>query len=326
MINYFATATTTALLLQHNPAEVAFFRLLHDEFHKAVYFIGATESEFALREQRLRHGIQIYQRQEQAWWVATTSSSQSLSSSSMQKREGVQPSSSSSLNQPAMKASPSGATLNASPTSGTTTTTPFAAAGSADSLSCSLLADKWQVMAKSIYRLYKDLLLLETFCIMTVASFSKILKKHDKVTGQVTREAFMQNVVLRHQNLVEYPTVVERLARIQTMYNQVAQVRRQQRKQQRQRQEQQREFPWSTVATAAVQEIPRVRHGRRVGRTIYLDQSEDDDEDEREDRQHNEASGGSAATVDEAAGNFTEEERLFLDMIHQIQSFTQQHR
>jgi hypothetical protein len=145
------------------------------------------------------------------------------------------------------------------------------------------------------------------------------------VTGQVTREAFMQNVVLRHQNLVEYPTVVERLARIQTMYNQVAQVRRQQRKQQRQRQEQQREFQWSTV-TAAAQEIPRVRHGRRVGRTIYLDQSEDDDEDEREDRQHDEASGGSAATVDEAAGNFTEEERLFLDMIHQIQSFTQLHR
>jgi hypothetical protein len=70
-----ATAATTlvATAMQRNPAEVAFFRLLHDEFHKAVYFIGATESEFALREERLQHGIEIYQRQEQAWSTSMSS-------------------------------------------------------------------------------------------------------------------------------------------------------------------------------------------------------------------------------------------------------------
>jgi hypothetical protein len=40
-----------------------------------------------------------------------------------------------------------------------------------------MVSEKWSMLAKSIYRLYKDLLLLETFAIMTYCSFSKILKK-----------------------------------------------------------------------------------------------------------------------------------------------------
>lgn len=59
----------------------------------------------------------------------------------------------------------------------------------------SLASEKWSLLAKSIYRLYKDLLLLETFAIMTYCSFSKILKKHDKVTGHQTRSAFMSKIV-----------------------------------------------------------------------------------------------------------------------------------
>lgn len=58
-----------------------------------------------------------------------------------------------------------------------------------------MVHEKWSMLAKSIFRLYKDLLLLETFAIMTYCSFSKILKKHDKVTGHHTRVAFMSNVV-----------------------------------------------------------------------------------------------------------------------------------
>lgn len=58
-----------------------------------------------------------------------------------------------------------------------------------------LASEKWALLAKSIYRLYKDLLLLETFAIMTYCSFSKILKKHDKVTGHQTRTAFMSKIV-----------------------------------------------------------------------------------------------------------------------------------
>ena len=44
-----------------------------------------------------------------------------------------------------------------------------------------MVNEKWSMLAKSIYRLYKDLLLLETYAIMAYCSFSKILKKHDKV-------------------------------------------------------------------------------------------------------------------------------------------------
>lgn len=36
-----------------------------------------------------------------------------------------------------------------------------------------MVGEKWSLLAKSIYRLYKDLLLLETFAIMTYCSFSK---------------------------------------------------------------------------------------------------------------------------------------------------------
>jgi hypothetical protein len=101
------------------------------------------------------------------------------------------------------------------------------------------------MMAKSIYRLYKDLLLLETFAIMTYCSFSKILKKHDKVTGHSTRAAFMSNVVnkvsgaksfissqrrwrgltfrLYHQcNFASYPGVLGMITRCEQMYEEVS--------------------------------------------------------------------------------------------------------
>ena len=64
-----------------------------------------------------------------------------------------------------------------------------------------MVTEKWSTLAKSIYRLYKDLSLLETFAIMTYCSFSKILKKHDKVTGHQTRAAFMSNVVNKVRKL-----------------------------------------------------------------------------------------------------------------------------
>jgi hypothetical protein len=77
--------------------------------------------------------------------------------------------------------------------------------------------DKWTMIAKSFYRLYKDLLLLETFAIMTYCSFSKILKKHDKVTGYNTRCAFMNNVVDK-ANFANYPRTLEMLKRTQSLY------------------------------------------------------------------------------------------------------------
>lgn len=44
-----------------------------------------------------------------------------------------------------------------------------------------LVAEKWSAQANCSLRLHKQLLLLESFAIMTFCSVSKILKKHDKV-------------------------------------------------------------------------------------------------------------------------------------------------
>jgi hypothetical protein len=84
-----------------------------------------------------------------------------------------------------------------------------------------MVNEKWSLLAKSLYRLYKDLLLLETFAIMTYCSFSKILKKHDKVTGYNTRNAFMANVV-NNANFTNYPVVLEMISRCERLYEEVS--------------------------------------------------------------------------------------------------------
>lgn len=84
-----------------------------------------------------------------------------------------------------------------------------------------MVNDKWSLMAKSIYRLYKDLLLLETFAIMTYCSFSKILKKHDKVTGYDTKNAFMANIVNK-ANFTNYPSVLTMIGRCEQLYEEVS--------------------------------------------------------------------------------------------------------
>jgi hypothetical protein len=84
-----------------------------------------------------------------------------------------------------------------------------------------MVNEKWSLLAKSIYRLYKDLLLLETFAIMTYCSFSKILKKHDKVSGYQTRVAFMANVVNK-ANFTNYPKVLGMISRCERMYEDVS--------------------------------------------------------------------------------------------------------
>jgi hypothetical protein len=79
----------------------------------------------------------------------------------------------------------------------------------------------WSMLAKSVYRLYTDLLLLETFCIMTYCSFSKILKKHDKVTGFVTRHAFMSKIVNK-ANFTSYTTLQQMINRCEQLYSDVS--------------------------------------------------------------------------------------------------------
>mmetsp|Transcript_14146 Transcript_14146/g.39112 ORF Transcript_14146/g.39112 Transcript_14146/m.39112 type:complete len:380 (+) Transcript_14146:117-1256(+) len=82
--------------------------------------------------------------------------------------------------------------------------------------------DRWSVVSRAVFVLYKDLLLLETFAIMTYFAFSKILKKHDKVTGIATREPFMINLVNRAP-FTNYPRILEMIKNCQLLYNDASQ-------------------------------------------------------------------------------------------------------
>jgi hypothetical protein len=84
-----------------------------------------------------------------------------------------------------------------------------------------MVHDRWSVISRAIFFLYRDLLLLETFAIMTYFSFSKILKKHDKVTGFATRDSFMVNIVNK-ANFTNYPRLLEVIGRCQTLYNEAS--------------------------------------------------------------------------------------------------------
>lgn len=145
-----STNTQDVETLGKSPGEIAFFKLLHTEFKKASHFFDRATEEFAIREERVREGMEI-----------------------MRRPNSI------------------------------------------------MVSEKWSVMAKSIYRLYKDLLLLETFAIMTYCSFSKILKKHDKVTGYDTKNAFMANIVNK-ANFTNYPKVLAMIGRCETLYEEVS--------------------------------------------------------------------------------------------------------
>mmetsp|Transcript_101104 Transcript_101104/g.292379 ORF Transcript_101104/g.292379 Transcript_101104/m.292379 type:complete len:169 (+) Transcript_101104:1-507(+) len=75
-------------------------------------------------------------------------------------------------------------------------------------------------MSKAMYLLYKDLLLLETFAIMTYVGFSKILKKHDKVTGYRTCNAYMEGIV-NQSNFTHYPKVMSMISSAQRLYEEI---------------------------------------------------------------------------------------------------------
>jgi SPX domain protein involved in polyphosphate accumulation len=55
---------------------------------------------------------------------------------------------------------------------------------------------------------------------MNYCGFSKILKKHDKLTGLSTRNAFMRNVV-EVQNFTHYPNVLELLKQTEKLFNDI---------------------------------------------------------------------------------------------------------
>jgi hypothetical protein len=83
--------------------------------------------------------------------------------------------------------------------------------------------EMWRFQSQSINRLYKDLLLLETFGIMTYCGFSKILKKHDKVTGYSTRNKFMEGMV-NNASFTHYPRVMGMISRCESLYDEVSDI------------------------------------------------------------------------------------------------------
>lgn len=76
------------------------------------------------------------------------------------------------------------------------------------------------VVACTVLISLPDVLLLENFAIMNYCAFSKILKKHDKLTGFTTRGAYMSNVVSR-QNFTHYPNLMELLRKVEQLFEDI---------------------------------------------------------------------------------------------------------
>lgn len=78
----------------------------------------------------------------------------------------------------------------------------------------------WTRLLAACVRFYKDVLLLENFAIMNYCGFSKILKKHDKLTGYATREPFMRKV-MSQQNFTRYPKVLELIRKSEQLFRNI---------------------------------------------------------------------------------------------------------
>jgi len=78
-----------------------------------------------------------------------------------------------------------------------------------------------QMILRASVNLYKDLVMLENFAVMTNYGFSKILKKHDKNSGFVTREKFMANI-LRKQPFVNCEILTKLLLDLEALFNSVS--------------------------------------------------------------------------------------------------------
>mmetsp|Transcript_3198 Transcript_3198/g.4965 ORF Transcript_3198/g.4965 Transcript_3198/m.4965 type:complete len:310 (+) Transcript_3198:119-1048(+) len=70
-------------------------------------------------------------------------------------------------------------------------------------------------------RLYKDLLMLENFAILNYTAFSKILKKHDKLTGHSTRDRYMSNVINVMANFAHYPRLLKLLEVVEALFKEL---------------------------------------------------------------------------------------------------------
>jgi SPX domain protein involved in polyphosphate accumulation len=78
----------------------------------------------------------------------------------------------------------------------------------------------WTRLLMACVQFYKDVLFLENFAIMNYCAVSKILKKHDKLTGFATREAFLRNV-MPLQNFTTYPFVLNLIKEAEKLFSDI---------------------------------------------------------------------------------------------------------
>jgi len=84
----------------------------------------------------------------------------------------------------------------------------------------------WTRLLCACVKFYKDVLLLENYAIMNFCGFSKILKKHDKLTGFATREPFIRNV-LSQQNFTHYTYALYLIKESEKLYAEIQGMERQ---------------------------------------------------------------------------------------------------
>lgn len=75
----------------------------------------------------------------------------------------------------------------------------------------------WTRLSMACVKFYEDILLLENFAIMNYCGFSKILKKHDKLTGFNTREAFMR-ITMEQQSFTHHRNVIQMLKEAEDLF------------------------------------------------------------------------------------------------------------
>jgi SPX domain protein involved in polyphosphate accumulation len=80
--------------------------------------------------------------------------------------------------------------------------------------------DDWSRLLTACVRFYREVLMLENFAIMNYCGFSKILKKHDKVTGLCTRDAFMTNV-MSLQNFTNCRSLLDLISSTEELFNSI---------------------------------------------------------------------------------------------------------
>eukprot|EP00752_Nemacystus_decipiens_P007315 g6546.t1 len=76
--------------------------------------------------------------------------------------------------------------------------------GAEGTISCETAKEMWMRLMHACISVYTELLLLNHWVIVSYCGFSKILKKHDRRTGFVTKDKYLRHVVAK-QHFTSYP-------------------------------------------------------------------------------------------------------------------------